>query len=169
MITIKVPVHPADANAVQFSGLRLSDAGDDYQETDEQGTWPLIDSYGINKRPARTSGRPDPGDPAALEGSELSLMSTDNRAGQIPRVVSREVSGGRAGERSHSQSARFGERGSGLSERLWRATGPPLEGSVERRRFGVLQKERDVADAQAAILKQGACEITSHLIENMTE
>jgi hypothetical protein len=40
---------------------------------------------------------------------------------------------------------------------------------VERRRFGILEKERDVADAQAAILKQGAREITSHLIENMAE
>ena len=40
---------------------------------------------------------------------------------------------------------------------------------MERRRFGVLKKKRDVADAQAAILKQGAREITSHLIENMVE
>ena len=31
---------------------------------------------------------------------------------------------------------------------------------MERRGFGILQKERDVADAQAAILKQGAREIT---------
>ena len=58
---------------------------------------------------------------------------------------------------------------SGLSERLWRPTGPPSEGSVERRRFGILEKERDVADAQAAILKQGEREITSHLIENMAK
>jgi hypothetical protein len=58
---------------------------------------------------------------------------------------------------------------SGLSEGLWRPTGPPPEGPVERCRFGVLQEERDVADAQAAILKQGAREITSHLIEKMTE
>jgi hypothetical protein len=42
-----------------------------------------------------------------------------------------------------------------------RPTGPPPEGSVERRRLGILEKERDVADAQAAILKQGAGEITS--------
>ncbi len=58
---------------------------------------------------------------------------------------------------------------SGLSERSRRPTGPPPEGSVERRGFGILQKERDIADAQAAILKQGAREITSHLIENMAE
>jgi hypothetical protein len=58
---------------------------------------------------------------------------------------------------------------SGLSERVWCQTGPPPERSVERRRFGILEKERDVADAQAAILKQGAREITSHLIENMAE
>jgi hypothetical protein len=40
---------------------------------------------------------------------------------------------------------------------------------MERRRSGVLQKERDVADAQAAILKQGTREVTSYLIENMAE
>jgi hypothetical protein len=44
-------------------------------------------------------------------------------------------------------------RCSGLSERQWRPTRPPPERSVERGRFGILQKERDVADAQAAILK----------------
>ena len=54
-------------------------------------------------------------------------------------------------------------------ERLWRATSPPPERSVERRRFGILEKEGDVTDAQAAILKQGAREITSHVIENMAE
>ena len=64
--------------------------------------------------------------------------------------------------------AAVGER-SGLSERAWRPTGPPPEGPVERRRFGGLQKERDVADAQAAILKQGTREVTSHLIENLAE
>jgi hypothetical protein len=37
------------------------------------------------------------------------------------------------------------------------------------RGFGVLEEERDVADAEAAILKQSAREITSHLIENMAE
>ena len=58
---------------------------------------------------------------------------------------------------------------SGSSEGLWRATRPPPEGSMERGRFGVLQKERDVADAQAAIVQQGTREVTSHLIENMAE
>ena len=33
----------------------------------------------------------------------------------------------------------------------------------------VLQKERDVVDAQAAILKQAPREVTSHLVENMAE
>ena len=37
---------------------------------------------------------------------------------------------------------------SGLSERMWRQTRPPPEGSVERRRFGILEEERDVGDAQ---------------------
>ena len=64
---------------------------------------------------------------------------------------------------------RHREGRSGLSERAWRLTGPPPEGPVERRGFGILQKERDVADAQAAILKQGAREVTSHLVENMAE
>jgi hypothetical protein len=32
-----------------------------------------------------------------------------------------------------------------------------------------MEKERNIADAQAAILKKGAREITSHLIENMAE
>ena len=40
---------------------------------------------------------------------------------------------------------------------------------MERRRFRVLEKERDVTDAQGAILKQGACEITSHVVENTAE
>ena len=65
-------------------------------------------------------------------------------------------------------AAVWGER-SGLPERLWRATGPPAEGSVERCRFGILKKERDIADAQAAILQQGPREVTSYLIENMAE
>jgi hypothetical protein len=67
--------------------------------------------------------------------------------------------------------AAFGESANrlGLSKRLWRPTGPPPERSVERRRLGILQKERDVADAQAAILKQGTREVTSYLIENMAE
>jgi hypothetical protein len=50
-----------------------------------------------------------------------------------------------------TRAAVWGEP-SGLPERLWRATGPPAEGSVERSRFGILKKARDVADAQAAIL-----------------
>ena len=32
-----------------------------------------------------------------------------------------------------------------------------------------LEEERDVADAQAAILEQGPREITAHVIENLTE
>ena len=43
---------------------------------------------------------------------------------------------------------------SGLPERLWRQPRPPPERSVERRRFGILQEERDVADALGAILQQ---------------
>jgi hypothetical protein len=58
---------------------------------------------------------------------------------------------------------------SGLSERVWRPTRPSPEGSVERCRFGVLQKERDIADAQAAILQQGPRELPSYLIENLAE
>ena len=34
---------------------------------------------------------------------------------------------------------------------------------------GILFKEGDVADVQAAVLKQGACEITTHFIERMAE
>ena len=40
---------------------------------------------------------------------------------------------------------------------------------MERRRFGILKEERDIANAQAAILKQGARELTSHLVENLAE
>jgi hypothetical protein len=40
---------------------------------------------------------------------------------------------------------------------------------VERGRFGILEEEGDIADAQAAILKQGAREVASHLIESLAE
>jgi len=40
---------------------------------------------------------------------------------------------------------------------------------VERRRLGILKKERDIADAQAAILKESAREVTPHLVEDVAE
>jgi hypothetical protein len=40
---------------------------------------------------------------------------------------------------------------------------------MERRRLGVLEKERDVADAQAAIQEQRARELAAHVIENVTK
>jgi hypothetical protein len=40
---------------------------------------------------------------------------------------------------------------------------------VESCGFGILEKECDVADAQAAVLKQRAGEIASHLIEDLAE
>ena len=64
----------------------------------------------------------------------------------------------------------FGRWGrSGLPERVRRPTRPPPERSVECGGFGILEKERDVADAQAAILKERAREITSNVIEDLTE
>ena len=40
---------------------------------------------------------------------------------------------------------------------------------MERRSFGILEEKGDVTDAQAAILKQGACEVPSDLIEKVPE
>ena len=96
-----------------------------------------------------------PGDVAMTEEARFRSLWREESIEMPPKRLAPD--GGGVGERS------------GLSERLWRPTGPAPEGSVERRRFGILEKERDVADAQAAILKQGQREITSHLIENMAE
>jgi hypothetical protein len=40
---------------------------------------------------------------------------------------------------------------------------------VERRRFRILQEERDVGDAQAGVLQQGAREVALDVIENLAE
>ena len=40
---------------------------------------------------------------------------------------------------------------------------------MERRRFGILQEERDVADAQAAIVQQRHRELAAGLIQDVTE
>ena len=40
---------------------------------------------------------------------------------------------------------------------------------MERGRFGILKEERDIADAQAAILQQGAREVASYVIKELPE
>ena len=97
-----------------------------------------------------------------------SPRSRDNRAGQIRLPLARRVSGRTPGADRPEIWWIWCER-SDLSERVWRQTGPPPERSVERRSFGILEEERDVGDAQAAILKQGARDITTHVIENLAE
>jgi len=51
----------------------------------------------------------------------------------------------------------------------WRLARPPPERAVECRGLRVLQEERDVGNAQAAILKQGAREVPSDLIEEVSK
>ena len=94
----------------------------------------------------------------------------DTRAGQF-RVPWREESIEMRPSAIARESGAFLCEGgrSGLSERAWRPARPSAEGSVERGRFGVLQEECDIADAQTAILQQGTREVPSDLIENLAE
>ena len=74
--------------------------------------------------------------------------SRDSRAGQFGFLWREESVGAPRSVTLRKLAGGWCER-SGLSERVWRQTGPPPERSVERRRFGILEEERDVADAQA--------------------
>jgi hypothetical protein len=96
--------------------------------------------------------------------------SRDNRAGQFRALWREESIEGRPSEIARESGVFLCEGGrSGFSERVGRPTRPAPEGSVERRRFRVLQEERDVADAEAGVLQQGPREVCSHLVENLAE
>jgi hypothetical protein len=40
---------------------------------------------------------------------------------------------------------------------------------VERGGLRVLQEERDVADTQAEVMEKGACELATHIVQDVAE